>query len=485
MARRTRQPERAALPGPRGWRMPYGGSAGVIRPAPEWRSSTVQACGLWPFTASTGLPLVGVPLGQHIMSGATVCSDPISWFDEARLIANPSLLLLARPGLGKSSLIRRMALGLAAYGVLPLAFGDLKPDYRELIVALDGVVIELGVGRGTLNVLDAGSATSIAERLTGSARQRLLEEALVRRLNTLSTLIQINRARDVTDHEETVLSTALQILDDRHAPGEATLRELIAVIDEAPELLRNATMDRGDDVAYREATDPLLRSIIALTNGAMGAVFAKRSSAHLDLTRPVCIDVSSIPESNTKLSAAALVACWSEGFGSIEAYQALVDAGVERQRNWFIILDELWRVMRAGSGMADRVDGLTRLDRNTGVGTAMITHNVDDSAASIAALAKRAGYYAFGGQAPDEVPGLARYASLTGKEMDLITHWSAPETWDRQTGRRHDPPGVGCFLIKVGSSAGIPVRVRLTDAERRVGDTNRRWERAAYRGVAG
>lgn len=461
--------------------MPYGGGAGVVRPAPEWRSSTVQACGLWPFTASTGLPLIGVPLGQHTMSGATVCSDPISWFDEAGLIANPSLLLLARAGLGKSSLIRRMALGLAAYGVLPLAFGDLKPDYKELVLALDGAVVELGVGRGSLNVLDAGSARATAQRMVGSVRQRLLDEVLVRRLTTLSALIQINRTRDVTDHEESVLSTALQILDERHRPGdEATLVELIKVIDEGPELLRTVTMDRGEDTAYRLATDPLLKSIVALTNGAMGAVFARRSTEKLDLTRPVCVDVSSIPESNNKLSAAALVACWSEGFGAIEAYQALVDAGREPHRNWFVILDELWRVMRAGSGMGERVDSLTRLDRNTGVGTAMISHNVDDAAGGIAALAKRAGYYAFGGQAPDEVPALARYASLTGREMETITNWSAPDSWDRKTGRRHDPPGVGCFLLKVGSTPGIPVRVRLTDAERRVGDTNRRWQGASY-----
>jgi hypothetical protein len=194
----------------------------------------------------------------------------------------------------------------------------------------------------------------------------------------------------------------------------------------------------------------------------------------------LCIDISAIPESDTKLSAAVLLACWSEGFGAIAAYQALVDAGLERQRNWFIILDELWRVMRAGSGMGDRVDALTRLDRNTGVGTAMITHNVDDAEGGIASLAKRAGYYAFGGQAPDEVPALARFAALTGREIDLITHWSSPENWDRITGHRQDPPGVGSFLLKVGSAPGIPVRVRLTDAERRVGDTNRRWTAAAY-----
>ena len=47
-----------------------------------------------------------------------------------------------------------MALSLAGFGVLPLVLGDLKPDYVDLIAALDGQVIRLGRGRGYLNVLD-------------------------------------------------------------------------------------------------------------------------------------------------------------------------------------------------------------------------------------------------------------------------------------------------------------------------------------------
>lgn len=396
------------LPSGRGWRRAFGGHAGIVRPAPEWRASTVQACGLWPFTAPTALPLVGVPLGQHLNSGATVCADPVSWFAEAGLIANPSLLLLARAGLGKSSLIRRMAVGLAAFGVTPLAFGDLKPDYRDLVEALGGAVVELGHGRGQLNVLDAGAARAIAGRLTGSSRQRLLEEARGRRPGTLATLIEINRSHPISDHERLVMAAALRVLDDRLEPGRARLRELIEVLDQAPASVRAVTLDRGDDLAYRQATDPLMKSLIALVDGSMGAVFAGRTTTPLDLSKPVCIDISSIPESDLHLSAAVLVACWSEGFGSIEAYQALVEAGLERQRNWFVILDELRRVMSVGAGMGDRVDALTRLDRNTGVGTAMISHNVDDAKGGIGSLAKRAGFYAFGGQAPDEVPGLAR-----------------------------------------------------------------------------
>ncbi|UTI63381.1 hypothetical protein NBH00_18765 [Paraconexibacter antarcticus] len=79
--------------------------------------------------------------------------------------------MLGKPGLGKSTVIRRMALGLTGYGVMPLVLGDLKPDYVDLIKALGGQVITLGRGRGHLNILDPGEATSAASWLTGTARE--------------------------------------------------------------------------------------------------------------------------------------------------------------------------------------------------------------------------------------------------------------------------------------------------------------------------
>jgi hypothetical protein len=104
-----------------------------------------------------------------VATGATVCCDPISWFQRAQLISNPSAFILGKPGLGKSTATRRMATGLAGYGVIPLVLGDLKPDYVDMVTALGGQVIPLGRGRGSLNVLDPGEATEAADRLTGDA----------------------------------------------------------------------------------------------------------------------------------------------------------------------------------------------------------------------------------------------------------------------------------------------------------------------------
>ena len=125
-----------------------------LQPPAEWRATSVQACGLWPFSVGAGAPLIGAPLGKHLLTGATVCGDPISWFQRASLLTAPTAFVMGLQGFGKSSCIRRMALALAGFGVLPLVLGDLKPDYVDLIAALDGQVIRLGRGRGYLNVLD-------------------------------------------------------------------------------------------------------------------------------------------------------------------------------------------------------------------------------------------------------------------------------------------------------------------------------------------
>jgi hypothetical protein len=160
-------------PMPRGWPGMGGGYSTYLQAPDEWRGTTVQVCGMWPFAAGTGSPMVGVPIGRNILSGATMCCDPISWFMRAKLISNPSVFVLGKPGLGKSTIIRRMALGLAGYGVMPLVLGDLKPDYKDLIEALGGQVIELGRGRGHLNVLDPGeSRKADRQRAAGDPGRR-------------------------------------------------------------------------------------------------------------------------------------------------------------------------------------------------------------------------------------------------------------------------------------------------------------------------
>jgi hypothetical protein len=447
-----------------------------------WRGTTIQVCGLWPFAAGSGSPMIGVPLGPNLLTGATLCADPISWFQRAHLISNPSCFLLSNPGLGKSTVVRRMALGLTGMGVMPLVLGDLKPDYVDLIRALGGQVITLG-GRGRLNILDPGEATDAAARLSGAARDEVLGDARARRQMMVGTLITILRSSPPTDREETILDRAVQVLDERHE-GVPILRDLVEVIEAAPDEVRQVAMDRGDMERYRDITEDLLISLKGLLgHGRLGEMFSAPTTTPMRRDRPVVFDVSSIKDTQPALQAAALMACWSYGFGAINVAHALYEAGLEPLRHYFVILDELWRALRAGQGMVDRVDSLTRLNRQWGVGTAMISHTMSDLQAlpnpedrmKARGFVERSGMVICGGLPPAEMPALTKVVAFSQAEQEMLSSWQDPPAWDPVAGVEAAPPGRGNFLVKVGGRAGIPFHVALTETERALNDTNKLW----------
>ncbi|GGQ35841.1 hypothetical protein BKA00_005088 [Actinomadura coerulea] len=487
---KDKKPKPELKPGFRGFSRRGGGRASYVEMPSEWRGTTVQVCGLWPFGAGSGTPMVGVPLGRELTTGAALCCDPISWFQRANLIHNPSALVLGKPGLGKSTLIRRMVVGLVGQGVFPMVLGDLKPDYVDLVRAMGGQIIKLGRGLGSLNVLDPGATADAAARLPEPARSKLIADAHGRRLNMVSALVTLLRGGPIADTERTVLNAALRVLDERHR-GVPVLPDLIKVIDEGPERLRAVTLARGDEARYRAAVDPLHASLLGILDGPMGETFAHQTTTAIELDNPggVCIDISGIDDSDAELQAAVLLACWSDGFGSIEVAHALADEGLEPQRHFFVVLDELWRVLRSGRGLVDRVDALTRLNRQRGTGQVMITHtmadllSLSDRADRLKAkgFAERAGMVICGGLPQAEMAMVNEVVRMSSIEERMIVDWSTPPSWNPELKRDSEPPGRGRFLVKVGGRPGIPFKVELTSVEREVNDTNKRWTNSTTR----
>lgn len=499
----------SGTPGPRGFRGGGRGATSYVDAPPEWRGTSVQVCGLWPFSAGSGSPMVGVPIGRHLITAATVCCDPISWFTRAKLIANPSLFVLGRPGLGKSSLVRRMCLGLIAQGVTPLVLGDLKPDYVDLITAVGGQVVRIGRGIGGLNPLDPGGLRAAVGQLSGRARDELAAEMHGRQVVITAGLIELVRRARLADHEQAALAAAVTVLNRAcetatgatadNAAGDAAgdaagarvmgpapvLADLIKVLRDGPPQVHAAVWDRGDNAEYERLVDPLLRSLTALVSGVFGEVFAGAgASSTLLLDAPaVCMDTSSIADTDERLQAAVLLACWSHGFGSIVGGQALADAGLRPQRIYLAVLDELWRVLRAGEGLVDRIDGVTRLNRQHGLGQIMITHTMKDldslptleDRMKARGFVERAGAVALAGLSEAEMGSLRDVVHLSRVEQHMVTEWATPPAWDSARGAEAEPPGLGRFLVKVGGRPGIPLRVQLTESERALHDTNRRW----------
>ncbi len=476
------------VPGARGWNRPGGGRVTYIEPAPEFRGTSVQVCGLWPFSAGSGTPTVGVPLGRHLITSSTVCADPVMWFLNKQIL-NPSAFILGRPGLGKSTLVRRMITVLSAWGIIPLILSDLKPDYVDLVEALGGVVIRLGRGQGNVNPLDPGPLGQVIERLPAELRRQVQGEMLGVRINTLVGLLELVRGSTLRDHERTILATSLRVLDER-LDRVPLIGDVQAIIEEAPPQLRGVAQDRGEMSRYQDRTEELISALIALgPDGPFGDTFACQTSTPMPMdAAAVVFDMSSVDDTDLLLQAGLQLVCWSYGSSAVSTAKYLADAGLAPQRIYVLIMDELWRILRAAESMVDRIDALTRLNRQRGIAQMMITHTMndlrmptEDATAKAWGFVERAAMVFLGGLAEKEMGNLLDVFAMTKAERELITDWSTEGGYDPETGRAGAPPGQGNFLLKIGKKPGIPFNMTMTGAERNVNDTNKRWHDIATR----
>lgn len=487
--------------GPRGAKGGGGGSWDVLAVPSTFRATSLQVCGLWPFASGSSRPMLGTPVGRDLVTGATVCCDAITWFENG-LISSPSMLVLGLQGLGKSSFTVRQIIGCADRGVIPIALGDMKGEYGAVTGALGGTV--LSVGRGEqMNVLDPGAMGEAADKIGGEGGAILREQALQRASQMAAALIQIVRHSRLEDWESTILNKAVrQLTDDRRAAkaDPPTIADLADMLQDPPESLVRAALAGSAD-EFRSTTKPLARSLVALLDGPLGRTFAGQTTHRLPLDAPaVCVDVSAIRRQSDEVKAAVMLATWSEGYGAVEAANALAEVGLAPQRHYLMVMDEMWEPLRIeGAGLVDQLDALTRLNRQDGVANIFITHSLKDmeSMASEAdarkarGFAERSSIVVCAGLAMEDLRALSEVKRMSDVEMDKVSSWTTPDGWrprrivDPATGmsRPAPPPGAGKVLIKIGERAGIQTQVTLTPQELRLHDTNLRWVR--NEGLAG
>ena len=149
--------EHRGRPVPRAWGWPVrgGGRAGHVEAGARYTGTTSQLCGLFPFAISAGATVVGVPVGRHLHTAEPVGLDPAAWL-RTGLVSNTGVWVQGQPGIGKSSITKRLLTGLVGYGMAAVIPGDVKGEYTPLIEALGGAVWRIGRGRHALNPLDAG-----------------------------------------------------------------------------------------------------------------------------------------------------------------------------------------------------------------------------------------------------------------------------------------------------------------------------------------
>ncbi|CRK54628.1 conserved protein of unknown function [Rhodococcus sp. RD6.2] len=482
-----------------------GGKAGPVLPLTEFRASTLRVAGFWPFPVGAGAPIVGVPVGQHLYTGAPVCFDPLSWMTRAKFIQQPSMFLLGLPGFGKSTFCRKLILGQLYAGVTTLVLGDMRPDYRRLaeLVREDvgperAQIIELGRG-GQINPLDMGPLAQIVPKLDAAGTEKASRTAaIVRarivndRLRRVATLLQLTRGqKQIDDFEISALRAAIDLLDERmHVGEQPILADLEAVLEEDAPRIRDAYKAESFE-EYLKESKPLRRTIHALIEGEFGSVFNGQTTDPINVDAAIVdVDVSGVGTTDRKLKGAVLLVCWEHGFAATEAAHLLADAGCGPKRNFMVVLDEMWQVLRAGVGMVDRVDELTRLNRAWGTVLLMCTHTVSDlqslpnpeDVQTAKGLIERAAVVVVGALPRAEMARMADTVRFTDTEVADITSWSSPPALTGEVGSRMAPPGQGKFIIKIGESGapGIPVKTVLmpSEIESGVHDTNYRYEYA-------
>ena len=458
-----------------GWKIPCAGRAAHVAAAPEYQATTTQVCGLYPYVAGSGTPAAGTPVGRHQLWGEVVCLDPLAWL-RAGLVTNPGEFVLGQPGIGKSTLVKRQLTGAVATGTRVLVLGDTKPDYTLLVEHLGGQVIRIGRGLDKINPLDAGPLGDALRRMSGTDAQALRWEVRSRRLSLLLALCTLIREARITNAEEVILGRVIDLLDERNPSVQPAVTDVLRVIEEGPDTLRSAA--RTDTPAgFRDRVAGLVFTLDLLCTGSLAGVFDGQTSRPIDLDVPaVSVDISRVGAAGDKLLTAAMLCTWAYGYATVDAAAALADLGLGPRRTYMGVMDELWRALRGAPGLVDYADSLTRLNRAKGMSSIMITHSLADldalsteeDRAKARGFIERSAITVMGGLPPRELARIQEITPLTGPEQELVTSWSAPDSW--QPGTRH--PGRGKYLIKTGERLGIPVELSLVGAENRLYDTD-------------
>ena len=479
------------------------GTARVVSGPQEWQTTTNLGAGFNPNVVGAPSPVIGTPLGRHVTTQAEVACDPLAWFREG-IIANPSCFVLSLPGLGKSTLIRKMLMGDVAQGHVPIIAGDIKGEYVGFVHQVGGQVITIGHGLGHMNPLDVGALGRVIPKLEEAREQleaqgqlelieRAKEQVHGRQVTMVATLVGLGRGEKIADFESMLISVALREIyeqadiDWAHPPE---LKDLIDHLEAGSDLLMAKGRSRTK-AEWDARIDSLILSLNSLLDGATGQIFSGQTSTPIDVDSPaVCIDVSAIDRGDAAMKAAVMMACWSAAFGAIEASHMLADAGLGTQKYFSATLDEMWQVLSSAPGMVNQVDGLTRLNRTDATVLNMITHTFKDLEAlpteedrkTAMGFIERAGMVICGGLPNSELDILSTRLEFSPAEAQMITSWSkgAPPKRSRTRGSRATPPGRGRFMIKPSKdgSPGIPVQTILFPSERelRLHDTNVRFD---------
>ncbi|MCX4808976.1 ATP-binding protein [Streptomyces sp. NBC_01214] len=457
-----------------GWKGAGRGRAALLDPGAVYLSSTKQTAGLYPFVLGGGLPPEGVPIGYDQLTHELVCFDPSGWI--GTLLTNPGVWIMAQPGVGKSAIAKRICLVYTSYGHKLVVPGDVKGEYAGLVRELGGQVVRIGRGLDRLNPLDSGPLRRVLPTLGAGRRDALLSEMNGRRSELLHALLTTEMDRRPDSSERNVVEKAIRLVAAALIGEEdPVIPDVVKVLREGPAELRAQLMvDTEDD--YRALVRQVTHALENLCDGPLAGLFDGPTTRPLDLDAPaLSVDLSTLLTAGDQVVSAGLLATWAYAYSSIDSARA-----VGLMNSPLVLpLDEMWRALRAGPGIVNAFDSMTRLNRARREVTLMITHSLRDpeslptpeDRAKAMGMIDRCDSMILGALSVGELERVSAQRPLTDAEIAMIASWSS-SSGTGLDGTRQVHPGRGKYMLRLGTRPGTPVRLALTEAERRLYETD-------------
>jgi len=321
--------------------------------------STAHFQAAYPAVAEPGLGSRGVYIGRDLHGGSFVY-DPWVLYQQG-LINDANMLVIGRPGHGKSALIKSWMYRSRVFGRI-CELIDPKGEYRTLVDALGGETLTFTPGGQTrLNPLTRLGSREMREGLLEAIARAMLD-------------------RPLSQPEALGLSAALGAADEHADDREVCIPDVAAQLREpstgiAEQLACSQSEAQGD---LRECALALQR----LTHGPLRGMFDQPTQASEQVwdAPALCLDLSQVGvgQAQSNLAVAIVMVCASAFLDAKRRARAI--AARERGREPDKTTrgnDECWRGLPI-TGLAEYYQSAFKLSRDSGVQHILALHRLSD-----------------------------------------------------------------------------------------------------------
>lgn len=375
-------------------------------------TTTAQLRGAIPWESPRPLGLARVPVGIDVHTGSAFCFDPFQAYQRG-IVTDPVMLVLGSKGSGKSTLVKSLAVRMAAHGYL-IRHIDPKGEGHPLASYFG--VDPVRPGRVIINPFDGlstGDRARIGIALVGAALNRTL-----------------------TPVESAAVTAAAA--DGEHLNLKGLAERLASPADLHSPLV----------ITERDVRD-LIAGLHTLGSSAAGRMMFGDSTVAIDTAAPYLgVDLSGHDDDTLRVLMVAVVG-WITGLW-----------GTDRLRPKVVIMDEFWRLL-TDRATAEWAKHAFKMSREHGASyIAVLQHlgdlrSVDEDTRAIAfgLLADSETRIVYR-QPPDQAAALGELVGLTTEEITTVQRL---------------PPGQA--LWRVGGRSTVVEHI-VTDIERPLIDTN-------------